>query len=99
MIKNYKINLILLFVLLSISVLQAQFSLTNSTEILYNVSLSGAVNNPGVFLVPPSTRVSNVIKLSEMKYLGTVKPKVKTEQPDDELQLLKKKYENFGHNI
>ena len=84
-----------MLILLSVSMLQADFSLISSTEILYNVSLSGAVNNPGVFPVPPSTRVSNVIKLSEIEYLGTNKFKDKIEIPDGELQILKKKYEKY----
>ncbi|MCK5853285.1 SLBB domain-containing protein, partial [bacterium] len=93
--KINRIILILMLILLSVSMLQADFSLISSTEILYNVSLSGAVNNPGVFPVPPSTRVSNVIKLSEIEYLGTNKFKDKIEIPDGELQILKKKYENY----
>jgi len=70
--KINKIVLILYAVLLSVSILNSEFNITGSEEILYNVSLSGAVNNPGVFTVSPSTRVSGVLQLSERKFLNVI---------------------------
>ncbi|HHD82889.1 MAG TPA: hypothetical protein ENK92_02165, partial [Bacteroidetes bacterium] len=93
--KINKIVLILYAVLLSVSILNSEFNITGSEEILYNVSLSGAVNNPGVFTVSPSTRVSGVLQLSERKFLNALKSNQEIQTPEKDLQQLQKKFEQY----
>ena len=95
MLKINKIVLILYAVLLSVSILNSEFNITGSEEILYNVSLSGAVNNPGVFTVSPSTRVSGVLQLSERKFLNALKSNQEIQTPEKDLQQLQKKFEQY----
>jgi polysaccharide biosynthesis/export protein len=93
--KINKLVLILYAVLISVSILNSEFSLSGSEEILYNVSLSGAVNNPGVFAVPPSTRVSRVLKISGIKYHNALRDKKEILTPEEDLQQLQKKFEQY----
>jgi protein involved in polysaccharide export with SLBB domain len=65
--KYFKILLIICFGLISWN-LSAQIPSFSSNIMMYHVSLAGAVDNPGVFLVPASTRVSEVLKLSDVEY-------------------------------
>ncbi|MFC1898023.1 SLBB domain-containing protein [Candidatus Cloacimonadota bacterium] len=62
--KYIRILLIVSFGLISWC-LQAQMPEFSTDMMMYQVSLVGAVDNPGVFMVPVSTRVSEVIRLSE----------------------------------
>ncbi len=62
--KSKKISFILfLFLIITIN-LTAQISQYKQDEVFYSVSIVGAIDNPGVFMVPPSTRVSEVIKIA-----------------------------------
>lgn len=62
--KSKKLYFILfLFLIITIN-LSAQISKYRQDEVLYNVSVVGAIDNPGVFLVSPSTRVSKVVKIA-----------------------------------
>jgi len=93
--KVNKLILIIVVTLVSVSILNSEFNISSSDQILYNVSLSGAVKNPGVFAVPPSTRVSSVIKLSEAEYLDVLKYQRDIQIPEDNLQLNQKKHEQY----
>lgn len=63
-------NICIAFMLLIFGTnLSAQFEDLSTTEMLYHVSLVGAVENPGVYLVPPSTRVSEVLKMQKAQML------------------------------
>jgi len=64
--KNiYKIILVLVVLLSSICLFaQEDISQQFSSEIMYNVSVVGAVKNPGVYMVLPTSRVSEAIKLA-----------------------------------
>ena len=95
MLKINKLVLILIALTMISSILYSEFNSASPDEILYNVSLSGAVKNPGVFAVPPSARVSSVLKLSETEYLDALKYKKETLDNDEELKLLVKKYEQY----
>jgi len=93
--KVNKLMLIIVATLVSVSILNSELSISNSEQILYNVSLSGAVRNPGVFAVPPSTRVSSVLKLSEIEYFDALKYHKDIQIPEDNLQLKQKKHEQY----
>ncbi len=60
---------------------------------MYHVSVVGAVDNPGVFLVSPSTRVSEVIKLAEIES-SQLTTEFKTEQTKEQ-NLFQKKYQEY----
>jgi len=69
-VKIRKINAILVIIfIITAFTLNAQFNDFNSSEMLYHVSLVGAVNNPGVYIVAPSTRVSEVLKMESSQIL------------------------------
>jgi len=93
--KTNKLVLIFLVAILIATMLNSEFQLSSSDELFYNVSLSGAVNNPGVFAVPPSTRVSSVLKLSNIEFLEAKKYSSKPVMPEEEIQILQKKYETY----
>ncbi|NQT65226.1 MAG: SLBB domain-containing protein [FCB group bacterium] len=95
--KNiYKFVLVTAILISSICLFaQGNIYIPNSNVIMYNISVVGAVNNPGVFTVPPSTRVSSVIKFSEVEYLDVLKYQKTVEIPEEDLQLLQKKYEKY----
>ena len=68
MIKN-KFILILFFLIFSF-VLGYSFDLQNissGADILYNISIVGAVENPGVYRILPETRLSEVFKQANLK--------------------------------
>ncbi|MCK4311288.1 MAG: SLBB domain-containing protein [Candidatus Cloacimonetes bacterium] len=60
-----KINIILIVIVIFSINLSAQFKY-KTEETLYSVSVVGAVDNPGVFLVPSSSRISEVIKIANV---------------------------------
>ena len=60
--KNIKILFIVLLMVL-FGGLYAQTANFNSSDMMYRVSLVGAIKNPGVYLVLPSTRVSEVLNI------------------------------------
>ncbi|MCF7793475.1 MAG: SLBB domain-containing protein [Candidatus Cloacimonetes bacterium] len=92
-IKKLNIIFIILGILFS---LNAQYDEFDSAAMMYHVSLVGAVPNPGVFLVPPSTRVSQVIKLAEAEYLQTRMPNAdRREDLDKDADLFKLRYEEY----
>ena len=64
--KNiYKVILVMVVLFSSISLFaQGKSSMQYSSEIMYNVSVVGAVKNPGVYMFPPTSRVSEAIKLA-----------------------------------
>lgn len=64
--KNmYKIVLVLAVLFSSIYLFaQEHNGAQYSSEIMYNVSVVGAVNNPGVYMLLPTSRVSEAIKLA-----------------------------------
>ena len=64
--KNiYKVVLVMAILLFSICLFAQENSDTKySNEIMYNVSVVGAVKNPGVYMFPPTSRVSEAIKLA-----------------------------------
>lgn len=63
-----RVNLIVLLAILCFSSLglkaQVNLSELSSAEILYGVSVVGAVKNPGVYHVPPTTKLSEVVALA-----------------------------------
>lgn len=63
-----RVNLIVLLTVLCFSSLglmaQVNLSELSSVEILYGVSVVGAVKNPGVYHVPPTTKLSEVVALA-----------------------------------
>ena len=63
-----RVNLIVLLGVLCFSsfglMAQVNFSELSSAEILYGVSVVGAVKNPGVYHVPPTTKLSEVVALA-----------------------------------
>lgn len=64
MYKSKKIYFILfVFLIITINII-AQISNYRQNEVLYSVSVVGAIDNPGVFLVHPSTRISEVVKIA-----------------------------------
>lgn len=63
--KFKKINIILIVIVIFSINLSAQFKY-KTEETLYSVSVVGAVDNPGVFLVPSSSRISEVIKIANV---------------------------------
>jgi protein involved in polysaccharide export with SLBB domain len=76
---------------------QAQISDFDTNIMMYQVSLVGAVDNPGVFLVPASTRVSEVIKLSQTQYFEAemrLKSAGQTLELEEE-NLFDQKYKDF----
>lgn len=93
--KYYRFVLICFSLTMTFSVLKANFGLSTSSEMMYSVSVSGAVNNPGVFKVPPSARVSTVLKLAEQEYQSTYKLKDTVSDKSDDIQLLTKKYQHY----
>ena len=64
--KNiYKVVLVITVLLSSICLFaQEKKSTQYSNEIMYNISVVGAVKNPGVYMFPPTSRVSEAIKLA-----------------------------------
>ncbi len=64
--KNiYKVVLVLAVLLSSICLFAQEDNGTQySSDIMYNVSVVGAVKNPGVYMFPPTSRVSEAIKLA-----------------------------------
>ena len=64
--KNiYKVVLVMAILLFSICLFSQENNDTKySSEIMYNVSVVGAVKNPGVYMFPPTSRVSEAIKLA-----------------------------------
>lgn len=76
--------------------LTAQISDFSTDIMLYSVSLAGAVDNPGVFLVPASTRVSEVLKLSETKYFTAQLELKKADKIlEEDTDLFTRKYKDF----
>ncbi len=64
---NIKRLIVLTIILLSFCSLFSQsIEQLKSVNVLYNVSVIGAVRNPGVYMVPPSCRVSQAIKMSNI---------------------------------
>ena len=64
--KNiYKVVLVLAMIFSSICLFAQEDNTTQfSSEIMYNVSVVGAVKNPGVYMLFPTSRVSEAIKLA-----------------------------------
>jgi len=93
--KVNKLMLIIVVILVSVTILNSELNIPSHEQLFYNVALSGAVRNPGVFAVPPSTRVSSVIKLSEAEYFDALKYQKDIQIPEDNLQLNQKKYEQY----
>ena len=64
--KNiYKFVLVIVLLLSSICLFaQGNISQQYGSEIMYNVSVVGAVKNPGVYMVLPTSRISEAIKLA-----------------------------------
>ncbi len=59
--------IVLIIILLSCCSLFSQsIEQLKSANVLYNVSVIGSVSNPGVYMVPPSCRVSQAIKMSNV---------------------------------
>ena len=94
--KSKKISFILfLFLIISLN-LTAQISQYKQSEVFYNVSVVGAIDNPGVFLVPPSTRVSEVIKLSESEFFEKEIELSKAEKTiDEDIDFFKENYKEY----
>ncbi|HHE38927.1 MAG TPA: hypothetical protein ENL20_10200, partial [Candidatus Cloacimonetes bacterium] len=93
--KNTLILLVLLGFVLS---LNGQFNSSDETDLLYHVSLVGAVPNPGVYFVPPSTRVSEIIKLAltaQKNFNTKIKNKQNIENSAEDLDIFKKRYEEY----
>jgi protein involved in polysaccharide export with SLBB domain len=94
--KSKKICFILFVFLIITLNLFAQISKYRQDEVLYNVSVVGTIDNPGVFMVPPSTRVSEVIKLSESEFFKKEMELKKTEKiPDEDIDFFKEKYKEY----
>lgn len=95
--KNiHRVILVIIVFLLSIGLFaQGNISQQYGGDIMYSVSVVGAVNNPGVFVVSPFMRVSSVIKLSETEYLDALKYQKEVEIQEEELKPLQKKYEQY----
>ncbi len=93
-----KLNIILIIILGVLFSLNAQFEEFDSTDMMYHVSLVGAISNPGVFLVSPSTRVSEVIKLAHDQFLLNMQKTEEqgTDEQDNKDLLLD---ENANRNI
>lgn len=87
----------ILFVFLIITInIFAQISKYRQDEVLYNVSVVGAIDNPGVFMVPPSTRVSEVIKLSESEFFEKeIELKKAEKTPDENIDFFKENYKEY----
>ncbi len=64
--KNiYKFVLVIAVLISSICLFAQEINNTQySSEIMYNISVVGAVKNPGVYMFPPTSRVSQAIKLA-----------------------------------
>ncbi|MBL7149978.1 MAG: SLBB domain-containing protein [Candidatus Cloacimonetes bacterium] len=94
--KSKKIYFILfVFLLIAINII-AQISNYRQNEVLYSVSVVGATNNPGVFLVPPSTRVSEVIKLSESRFFEKeIELKKAEKTPGEDIDFFKENYKKY----
>ena len=87
--------MILTLGLLAVS-LSAQYFDSKTDAMLYQVSLVGAVNNPGIFMVPVSTRVSEVIKLAESEYFRADIELKKTERiPEEGDPIFIQKYKEY----
>ena len=94
--KSKKIYFILFIFLLITINLFAQISKYKQDEVLYNVSVVGAIDNPGVFMVPPSTRVSEVIKLSESKFFEKeIELKKAEKTPEEDIDFFKENYKEY----
>ena len=94
--KSKKIYLILFVFLITTINISAQISQYKQSEVLYNVSVVGAIDNPGVFLIHLSTRVSEVIKLSEREFFEKemeIKKAAKT--TDEEIDFFKENYKEY----
>lgn len=96
MYKSKKIYFILfVFLIITINIF-AQISKYKQDEVLYNVSVVGAIDNPGVFLVHPSTRVSEVIKLSESEFFEKEMELKKAEKtPGEDIDFFKENYKEY----
>ncbi|MBN1327149.1 MAG: SLBB domain-containing protein [Candidatus Cloacimonetes bacterium] len=68
MLKKKSWIVLLLFIAVTLS---AQFELTAN---FYTVSVTGAVINPGVYRLPPASRVSEAIKMAGISFQGSITP-------------------------
>ena len=93
--KINKLVILLLIVGMPFSILNSEFELSSSDVIFYNVSLAGAVDNPGIYTVPPSTRVSSVLKIARKKPPQVIDNIDLEESSQEEVDLVKKRYENY----
>ena len=94
--KSKKLYLILFIFLIITINLSAQISKYRQDEVLYNVSVVGAIDNPGVFMVPSSARVSEVIKLSENEFFKKEIELKKAEKTvDEEFDPFNEKYDEY----
>jgi protein involved in polysaccharide export with SLBB domain len=84
-----KYKIILIWLLFSVC-LSAQIS-DAKAQIYFNVSVTGAVADPGVYSVQPSTRVSELIKMANLSELSS-EP---INEISSEIGLFDKKYESF----
>ena len=90
--RIYFILVIIIFLTIN---LPAQFKY-KTEETLYSVSVVGAVDNPGVFLVPSSSRVSKVIKISKTEFFKKQIEIKKAEKKEEmEISLLEEKYKKY----
>lgn len=91
-----KNTLFLLFLLGLVLSLNAQYGQSDEAELVYHVSLVGAVPNPGVFPVPATTRVSEVIKLAAREYFETeMSNRQNNEITTEKLDIFDKRYEEY----
>nr|HPR18675.1 hypothetical protein [Candidatus Cloacimonadota bacterium] len=65
---NYKKNIILIVTLIVLIWLglNAEIGDIDTSGLMYRVSLVGAIDHPGVYLVAPSTRVSEVLQMEKL---------------------------------
>jgi len=93
--KYIRIILIVSFGLISWC-LHAQMPEFSTDMMMYHVSLVGAVDNPGVFTVPASTRVSEVIRLSEAENIAEqLKLRNSSTLVPEEIDLFTEKYKEY----
>ncbi|MCK4654861.1 MAG: SLBB domain-containing protein [Candidatus Cloacimonetes bacterium] len=91
--KKYFVLIIIGFLVVN---LPAQFSKYNVEETFYSISVVGAVDNPGVFLVPSSSRVSDVIKFSKTEFFEKQIEIKKAEKKEEiEIILPEEKYKGY----
>ena len=89
--NKYKIMLVFAILFSSIYLLAMDINdLQNSSSIMYNVSVVGAVKNPGVYQIPPVYRVSEAIKLANT-VLDTINIPIHTADNDSKRNIILKR--------